>query len=63
MSKQSLRNTLRWGGIVIAIVGFVLGRTAHSPSVFRIAQALMWVGLLMIVAGIVVRMFISEPKP
>jgi len=63
VSKQSLRNVLRWGGLAIAIVGFILGRTAHTLSVFRAAQVLMWVGLLMIVAGIVVRMFISEQKP
>lgn len=63
MNKQSLRNLLRWAGIAIAIAGFILGRTAHTLNVFRAAQVLMWIGLLMIVAGIVVRMFISEPKP
>lgn len=63
MNKQSLRNLLRWGGLLIAIVGFILGRTARTSNLYRIAQALMWLGLVMIVAGIVVRMFISEPKP
>jgi hypothetical protein len=63
VSKQSLRNLLRWCGLTIAIIGFILGRTAHTLSAFRIAQVLMWIGLLMIVGGIIVRMFISEPKP
>lgn len=63
MSKQSLRNLLRWGGIAIAIIGFILGRTAHTASAFKIAQVLMWIGLAMIVGGIIVRMFISEPRP
>ena len=63
MSKQSLRNVLRWGGLAIAAIGFILGRSAHTLRVFRVAQVLMWVGLLMIVGGIVVRMFISEQKP
>ena len=63
MSKQSLRNVLRWGGLAIAIIGFILGRTAHTLRTFRFAQVLMWVGLVMIVGGIIVRMLISEPKP
>jgi uncharacterized membrane protein YoaK (UPF0700 family) len=63
VSKQSLRNVLRWGGLAIAIIGFILGRTAHTLKAFRVGQALMWVGLAMIVGGIIVRMFISEPRP
>ena len=63
MSKQSLRNLLRWGGLTIAIVGFILGRTAHMLREYRIGQTLMWIGLAMIVAGIIVRMFISQPRP
>ncbi|HEU5232373.1 MAG TPA: hypothetical protein VFU50_05910 [Terriglobales bacterium] len=62
MSKQSLRNLLRWGGLAIAIIGFILGRTAHTLRVYKVAQTLMWIGLAMIVGGIIVRMFISEPR-
>ena len=61
MSKQAVRNLLRWGGIVIALIGFAIGRTAHTSSGFQIARVLMWVGLGMIVAGMIVRMFIREP--
>ena len=63
MSKQTLRHLLRWGGLTIAIVGFILGRTAHTLRDYRVGQALMWIGLAMIVAGIIVRMFISQPRP
>ena len=63
MSKQSLRNVLRWGGLAIAIIGFILGRTAHTLREYKVGQTLMWIGLAMIVGGIIVRMFISEPKP
>lgn len=61
MSKTTLRNVLRFGGIAAAIVGFILGRIATSASLFTAGRALIWVGLAMIVGGIVVRMFISEP--
>ena len=61
MSKQSLRNILRWGGIALAIVGFILGRTAQSASTANTGRALVWVGLVMIVSGIIVRMFIRRP--
>ena len=61
MNKQSLRNILRWGGIALAIVGFILGRTARSASTANAGRVLIWVGLVMIVSGIVVRMFIREP--
>ncbi|GEM_PF-3294386 len=54
---------LRWGGLTIAIIGFILGRTAHTLREYRIGQTLMWIGLAMIVAGIIVRMFISQPRP
>jgi hypothetical protein len=54
---------LRWGGLAIAAAGFILGRSAHTITAFKTAQVLMWIGLLMIVAGIIVRMFIREPKP
>ncbi len=63
MSKQTLRHMLRWGGLTIAIIGFILGRTAHTLREYRIGQTLMWIGLAMIVAGIIVRMFISQPRP
>ena len=32
VNKQLLRNILRWGGIALAIVGFILGRTAQTPG-------------------------------
>ena len=60
MSKQALRNLLRWGGLAIAAIGFGIGRAAQTTNTFQIARVLMWVGLGMIVAGIIVRMFISE---
>jgi uncharacterized membrane protein YoaK (UPF0700 family) len=63
VSKQSLRNVLRWGGLAIAIIGFILGRTAHTLRGYKVGQTLMWIGLAMIVGGIIVRMFISEPRP
>lgn len=60
MNKQSLRNILRWGGIALAIVGFILSRTAQSASTANAGRVLVWVGLVIIVSGIVVRMFIRE---
>ena len=61
MNKQSLRDVLRWGGIALAIAGFILGRTAQSASRANAGRVLVWMGLVMIVSGIVVRMFIREP--
>jgi VIT1/CCC1 family predicted Fe2+/Mn2+ transporter len=61
VSKQALRNLLRWAGLAIAIIGFVIGRVARTASGFQTGRVLVWVGLGMIVAGIVVRMFIREP--
>ena len=61
MNKQALRNLLRWGGLAVAVLGYVLGRTAHSISVAHAGRVLIWVGLGMIVAGIIVRLFVSEP--
>jgi VIT1/CCC1 family predicted Fe2+/Mn2+ transporter len=61
VNKQSLRNILRWGGIALAIVGFILGRTAQSASTANAGRVLIWVGLAMMVSGIIVRMFIREP--
>ena len=60
MSKQALRNLLRWGGLAVGAIGFGIGRAAQTASTFQIGRVLMWVGLGMIVAGIIVRMFISE---
>jgi len=61
VNKQALRNLLRWGGLAVAVIGFVIGRVAQSAAAFQIGRVLVWIGLGMIVAGIVVRMFISEP--
>jgi VIT1/CCC1 family predicted Fe2+/Mn2+ transporter len=61
VNKQSLRNALRWGGIALAIVGFILGRTAQSASTANAGRVLVWVGLVMILSGLIVRMFIREP--
>ena len=61
MNKQSLRNILRWCGIALAIIGFILGRTAQSASRANAGRVLVWVGLVMIVCGIIVRMFIRRP--
>jgi hypothetical protein len=61
VNKQSLRNILRWGGIALAIIGFILGRTTQSAGRANAGRVLVWVGLVMIVSGIVVRMFIREP--
>ncbi len=60
MSKQALRNLLRWGGLGIALIGFILGRTAQSAATLQAGRVLVWIGLVMIVAGIIVRMFIRE---
>jgi FtsH-binding integral membrane protein len=61
VNKQSLRNILRFGGIALAIIGVILGRTAQSPSTAHTGRVLIWVGLVMMVSGLVVRMFIREP--
>lgn len=64
MNKQTLRNVLRWGGLAVAIIGFILGRIAvnsQNVRLFTAGRVLVWVGLAMIIAGLVVRMFISEP--
>lgn len=61
MNKQALRNLLRWGGLTVAVVGLVIGRVAQNPNAYQAGRVLVWIGLGMIVAGIVVRMFISEP--
>ena len=60
MSKQTLRNLLRWGGLAVAIIGFLIGRLAQSTGAYQAGRVLTWIGLGMIVAGIFVRMFISE---
>jgi hypothetical protein len=61
VSKHVLRNLLRWGGLAIAVIGFVIGRVAQSAGAYQAGRVLTWIGLGMIVAGIVVRMFIREP--
>jgi FtsH-binding integral membrane protein len=61
VNKQSLRNILRWVGIALAIVGFILGRTAQSAGRANAGRVLVWVGLVMILSGLIVRMFIREP--
>ena len=61
MNKQTLRNILRWGGLAIVIVGFILGRTATNANMFTAGRVLLWVGLVMVIGGLIVRMFISEP--
>jgi hypothetical protein len=52
---------LRWGGLAIAIIGYVFGRSVHTVSGAHAARVLLWIGLAMIVSGIVVRWFVSEP--
>lgn len=61
MSKQALRNLLRWGGLALAAVGFVIGRTAQTANAYQAGRVLLWIGLGMVVTAIVVRMFIREP--
>jgi len=61
VSKQALRNLLRWGGLAVAAIGFGIGRAAQSSSTFQVGRMMMWVGLGMIVCGMIVRMFIREP--
>ena len=56
MSKQVLRDALRWGGITVAIIGFILARTAHTARAFNTGRLLIWIGLVMIVSGIFVRL-------
>jgi hypothetical protein len=60
VSKQALRNLLRWCGLGIALVGFILGRTAQNAATFQAGRVLVWIGLVMIVAGIIMRMVIRE---
>jgi len=60
VNKQALRNVLRWGGVGAAIIGFILGRTAAHAQTFRAARALVWAGLVMIVLGIFVRLFMPD---
>ena len=60
MNKQTLRNILRWGGIAIAVIGLILGRTAQTASTLSTGRVLVWIGLVMVVAAIIVRMFIRE---
>ena len=62
MNKQTLRNVLRWGGLALALVGFILGRTATNADMFNAGRVLVWVGLVMIVGAVIVRLFISEPS-
>jgi hypothetical protein len=61
VNKQALRNLLRWGGVAFVAIGFILGRTTHNLRVANVAQGLIWIGLAMIVGGIIVRLFIAEP--
>lgn len=61
MNKQTLRNILRWGGIAIAVIGLILGRTAQTAATVSTGGVLVWIGLVMVVAAIIVRMFIREP--
>jgi VIT1/CCC1 family predicted Fe2+/Mn2+ transporter len=61
VTRQALRNLLRWGGLAIAIIGYVFGRSVHTVSGAHAARVLLWIGLAMIVSGIVVRWFVSEP--
>jgi hypothetical protein len=61
VNKQTLRNILRWGGIAIAVIGLILGRTAQSAGTANTGRVLVWIGLVMVVAAIIVRMFIREP--
>jgi uncharacterized membrane protein len=56
VSKQVLRNVLRWGGITVAVIGFMLTRTAHTVKAFNAGRFLIWIGLVMIVSGIFVRL-------
>lgn len=60
MNKQTLRNILRWGGIAIAVMGLILGRTAQAAATANTGRVLVWIGLLMVVAAIIMRMFIRE---
>jgi hypothetical protein len=60
VSKQALRNVLRWGGLSVAVVGFILARIATRPQAFTVGRVLIWAGLVMMVAGIFVRLFIPD---
>jgi VIT1/CCC1 family predicted Fe2+/Mn2+ transporter len=61
VNKQALRNVLKWGGLALALIGFILGRIATNPNMFNAGRVLVWVGLVMVVGGIIARLFISEP--
>ena len=61
MNKQTLRNILRWGGIAIAVIGLILGRIAQTASTVSTGRVLVWIGLVMVVAAMILRMFIREP--
>jgi hypothetical protein len=60
VSKQAIRNVLRWGGISVAVVGLILARTATSSQTLTAGRMLIWAGLVVIVAGIFVRLFIPD---
>ena len=61
MSKQAIRNLLRWGGLAVAVIGFIMGRAAQTARAFETGRVLLWIGLVMIISGIVLRMFVREP--
>jgi len=61
VNKQTWRNILRWGGIAIAVIGLILGRTAQTLSAINTGRVLVWIGLVMVVAALIVRMFVREP--
>ena len=61
MNKQALRNLLRRGGVAFVAIGFILGRTTHNRNVANAARGLIWIGLAMIIGGIIVRLSIAEP--
>ena len=60
MTKQALRNLLRYGGLAIAVIGFIMGRSAQTASAYQASRIVVWIGLGMVVAGLIVRMFIRE---
>jgi hypothetical protein len=62
VNKHVLRNVLRWGGVGIAIIGYIVGRTAHTIKMFNTGRFLIWFGLVMIVGGIFVRLLMPEKK-
>ena len=44
MSKQALRNLLRWGGLVVAAIGFIMGRSAQTASAYHASRIVVWIG-------------------